>query len=383
MQRINKYKLKENIEKRMNFNLEKCNIGGAVCLVEQAGEVLYQGAFGVKTPGEDVPLQTDAIFRLASMTKPITAVAAMILIERGIISIDDKISKYIPKFANMQISELSENGELLGSHAADNDILIKHLLTHSSGIGTGGTQALPNGGKNAAEKSTLAEAVEEYSRSLLDFEPGTNAEYSPLGAFDVMARIIEIVTEMEYEEFLKKEIFMPCKMINTTFKPSNEQWERIVSMHNKIDGKSVIGSTKAGCIFRNIPMSHKLGGAGLISTIADYRNFATMLMNGGEIFEKRILSEKSVREMSKRQLSLEVNPFGDIWGIGVRVIESETYKRLPVGCFGWSGAFGTHFWVDRVNKIIAIYMKNSEYDGGSGALTAAEFEEDVTNSFEI
>lgn len=382
MKKLNKEKLMKNIEIRINSDLGEGNISGAACLVMQDGEVLYKGVFGVKTPGTDIPLSEDAVFRLASMTKPITTAAAMILVDRGLLSITDKVSKYIPEFVNMQIAELSSDGKLVGTHPAKNELLIKHLLSHSSGIGTGNTNILPEGGQIAHQKKTLGEAVMAYSESLLAFEPETNAEYSPFGAFDVMARIIEIVSGVEYEEFLKKEIFEPCRMVDTTFEPSPEQWDRIITMHNKVDGKSVVGSIWEGCVFTNVPTSHKLGGAGLISTLADYKNFATMLANGGEIFGRRILSEEAIAEMSKRQLSKVANPCGDIWGLGVRVIYEESGSVLPLGSFGWSGAFGTHFWVDRANKVVGIYMKNSNYDGGSGAVTAANFEKDVVAAFE-
>lgn len=382
MRKLNKNLLKENIEKRVNADLLDGNISGVQCLVMQDGEVMYSGIFGVKTPGTDIPLNADAVYRMASMTKPITTAAALILADRGLLSVNDKVSKYIPEFAGMKISELSEDGKLLGAHPAKNDIIIKHLMSHSSGIGTGNTQLLPEGGQAAHAKKTLGEAVMAYSESLLDFEPGTNASYSPFGAFDVLARIIEIVSGMEYEEFLKKEIFEPCRMVDTTFEPSREQWGRMITMHNKSEGKSVIGDTFSGCIFADVPTSHKLGGAGLVSTLSDYKNFATMLLSGGEIFGRRILSQEAISEMSKRQLSFDVNPGGDVWGLGVRVIYDESGCALPNGCFGWSGAFGTHFWVDPENKLIGIYMKNSCYDGGSGATTSINFEKDVVASFE-
>lgn len=377
--KIDKNILKKNIEARLNSDIESGNISGAVCLVEQCGEVMYKGAFGVKSPDSDAPLSENATFRLASMTKPITAVAAMILVDRGLMSLDDTVSKYIPAFSDLRISEFSDSGKLLGSRISNTEVTVRHLLSHSSGIGTGRTAELPEGGQRAVGKNTLKEAVNEYSRSLLDFEPGTHCEYSPLGAFDVLAEIIEIVSETEFEAFLKKEIFEPCRMCDTTFTPSSEQWSRMITMHNKVGNKSVVGDFSDGCVFCKVPTSHKLGGAGLISTLSDYRNFASMLLCGS-IFGNRVLSEAALCEMTKRQLPKSVNPSGDIWGLGVRIIEDETYGRLPLGCFGWSGAFGTHFWVDRKNEIIAIYMKNSNYDGGSGAVTAANFETDVTNA---
>ena len=120
----------------------------------------------------------------------------------------------------------------------------------------------------------------------------------------------------------------------------------------------------------------------MASTLDDYSAFAEMLLNKGNAGEKQIISPELIEMMATPQLPKSIMPDPQVWGLGVRVITHESYKILPVGAFGWSGAYGTHFWVDPVNKITAVYLKNSAYDGGSGALTAAHFEEDVTNSFE-
>jgi CubicO group peptidase (beta-lactamase class C family) len=182
---------------------------------------------------------------------------------------------------------------------------------------------------------------------------------------------------MPYEAFLKKEIFGPCRMIDTTFEPTPSQWPRLIAMHDKKDGESILGETFEGCVFEFVPPSNPLGGAGLISSASDYLNFAHMLMNDGDFEGRRILSKNAVEEISTPHVPEGIQSGVQRWGLGVRVITSENYGRLPVGTYGWSGAYGTHFWIDKENQTVGIYMKNSRYDGGSGARTSASFEKDV------
>ena len=167
-------------------------------------------------------------------------------------------------------------------------------------------------------------------------------------------------------------------MSDTTFAPSDEQWARMVTMHDYANGKAFVGKTEAGCVFENIPTSHVLGGAGLISTIEDYGNFAEMLLAGGVFEGARVLSERSVQELATPWVSFALQPKPKRWGLSVKVVTDESYARLPGGCYGWSGAYGTHFWVDSENRITAVYLKNSQYDGGGDAVTNLHFEEDVT-----
>ena len=134
------------------------------------------------------------------------------------------------------------------------------------------------------------------------------------------------------------------------------------------------------CVFENVPTTHSLGGAGFVSSLKDYAAFAGMLLNKGKINENRVITEKAVALLSSPQVPESIMPGNWRWGLGMRVITGENYKYLPVGAFGWSGAYGTHFWVDPVNNIAAVYMKNSKYDGGSGAVTAYNFEKDDFNS---
>ena len=147
-------------------------------------------------------------------------------------------------------------------------------------------------------------------------------------------------------------------------------------MHDYRDGKAQVAQTTEGCVFGNYPTTHALAGAGLVSTIDDYKNFVTMLLDGGVFKGRRILSQEMIDQMATPQIKDPIQKGRSLWGLGVRVIVDEK-DILPLGTFGWSGAYGTHFWIDPENNILAIYMKNSRFDGGSHAVTGRNFELDV------
>ena len=364
--------LKKDIDKRAQKDLEMNNIGGASIIVKQKGRTIYKNCFG--------NAKEDSLFRIASMTKPVTAVAALILVSRGQLGLDDLVEDYLPNFADMDIAELDENGEIVKVRKAETKITIRHLLTHTSGIGSGEVELRQVANMTDEVKASLSASVDFYAEAGLAFEPFTKQMYSGRAAFDVLALIIENITGMDYNDFLREEIFEPCDMVNTTFVPSEEQWEKIIPMHNKVDGVSCEFEMHDGCVFESYPCTHYLGGAGLVSTLEDYSNFAEMLLNKGRTAKKQIVPEELIEEMATPHVPEEIMPGKERWGLGVRVITNEEYKKLPVGTFGWSGAYGTHFWVDPENKITAVYMKNSKFDGGSGADTSDYFELDVHNS---
>ena len=313
---------------------------------------------------------------MASMTKPITAAAILILIERGVLSLDDKVSEFLPEFRDIHITQVTQNG-LTDLGKAQNEITVCNLLTHTSGIGT---DPLKEQKMTYNDKKSIDSAVEFYSKIGLDFEPGTKQQYSPFAAFDVSAKIIEKVSGTDYHDFLMQEIFEPCGMSNTTFTPTREQWNAVIAMHNKIDGKNCDEKMNDDCVFSDFPQTHYLGGAGLVSTLADYSKFAQMLLNKGKVPTKQIIGEDTLRLMSTPFVSEEIMPSSERWGLGVRVIVREDYENLPLGAFGWSGAYGTHFWIDPANNIAAVYMKNSLFDGGAGNESARNFEKAVNDS---
>ena len=247
-----------------------------------------------------------------------------------------------------------------------------HLLTHTSGFGGVKSHTLTN-----KDRETIENTIDHYVKSGLDFEPFTRQAYSGFAAFDVLAAIAEKLTGEDYEEFLKREIFAPCNMKDTTFIPKESQCKRIITMHDKIDGKNGVGTTTEGCVFEAFPYRHKLAGAGLASTLADYSEFAQMLINRGRVGNTRILTEETLNMISVPYVPADIMPGNERWGLGVRVITSEDYGVLPVGTYGWSGAYGSHFWIDAENEITAVYMKNSRYDGGAANRSAQRFEKAV------
>lgn len=381
MKKIKIDALSENISDRMESDIKNNIISGASVSVISPDDTLFKAHFGTLSAEDKTPPNDSTLFRMASMTKPVTAVAVMTLYDKGLLEIDDPVEKYLPQFKNMYIAEMID-GKAEKVRKAQTTLTIKHLLTHTSGLVSGSSGEFYANELSDEANKTLKDTVDYYSGTGLGFEPYTENQYNATAAFDVLARIAEMISDMNYADFLKKYVTDPCGMRDTAFVPNNGQWERIISMHKKENGKSGVAEMKKGCVFGNVPVTHYLGGAGLISSLGDYTSFARMLLNKGVINGNRIISEKAVKLISTAQVPESIMPGNERWGLGVRVITSENYRFLPVGAFGWSGAYGTHFWIDPVNSIAAVYMKNSMFDGGSGAVTAANFKKDVFNSFE-
>ncbi len=369
MKKVDVPRLHSRITERVRDDLADARVDRVSLAVWQEDEELFRAHFGGASER--------SLFRMASMTKPVTTVAVMILVERGLLSLDDLVETYLPAFADREVVLTDGNGAVVGSEPARRPLTIRHLLCHTSGLSYNPRTDARMAAMTAEEKRTLENTLAVYAEFLLAFHPEGSQAYSGIIAWDLLVAIAEKVTGEDFLSFLTREIFVPCDMHDTTFVPTEEQWARLVPMHNRVDGKSVEHPMQEGCVFSDFPCTHYLGGAGLISSLEDYLHFALMLQGGGVWRGRRIVSEESIRAIATPQLSPAANPGSQPWGLGVRVIRGDEYGRLPAGSFGWSGAYGTHFWVDPVNRITAVYMKNSVYDGGSGAVTSAHFEEDV------
>ena len=307
------------VTQRIKNDLASGHINGASVHISQRGKTLYEAHFGVATER--------TLFRMASMTKPVTAAAILLLADREKLSLTDPVVKYLPGFPL--------------------DLQIVHLLSHSSGLSQT-YYAEHITGEHRADLNLLVDFIASVP---FDHAPGTHAEYNPVAAYALLTAIVEKVAAVDFATFAEQEIFSPLGMTDTTFLPTREQWARLVPMED----------TAPGCIFERYPVTNPLGGAGLVSSLRDYKKFAQMLLGGG------ILSENAIKTMTTPRLGG--------WGCGVRVVGEN--NRLPKGSFGWSGAYGTHFWIDPQNELVAIYLKNSRIDGGADAVTAKHFEEDV------
>lgn len=326
MRRLNKTLLTEKLNERLQTDLTAGRVDGVSLSVMQDGQLLYENYVGLAGEG--------SLFRMASMTKPITAAAVLLLAQRGKLRLSDPVIKYLPGFPP--------------------DLQIVHLLSHSSGL----SREYYENHINDYYRADANLLVDFVASLPFDFAPGTAAAYSPVAAYVLLTAIIEQTACVDFPSFVQKEIFDPCGMGDTTFLPTKQQWSRLIPMQG--------GGTVPGCVFERYPVANPLGGAGLVSSLHDYQNFAQVLLDGNAILSGDIL-----RTMTTPQAGTDPVK----WGCGVRVITGE--NRLPKGSFGWSGAYGTHFWVDPANRITAVYLKNSRYDGGASAKTAANFEQDV------
>ena len=372
--------LKTNIEKAAQYDFDNHKVFGSAYCVIQADNIIYENYFGTTSADKTEPVTKDTMFRLASMTKPITAIATLILVDRGQLSLSDKVVDYLPEVKNIHITKIGDNNEIIDFGEAKCDITVWHLLTHTSGIGSDMTKTQK---MTDEDKKSIDNLIKFYFGAGLDFEPGTKQKYSGTAAFDVLVKIIEKITKTDYLSFLQKEIFEPCDMVNTTFVPTQKQWGQIIAMHNKVNGKNNDAKMEENCVFADFPCTHYLGGAGLASTLNDYSKFAKMLLNKGKTPKKQILEEKTFCLLHTLLVPEEVMPSKERWGLGVRVVVKEEYKTLPIGAFGWSGAYGSHFWIDPTNKVAAVFMKNSLFDGGSANESARNFEKAVNDSFNL
>lgn len=340
-------------------HMDAGEITGAVMLVARHGKIAYLDVTGdMNTAGK--PMQRDTVFRMASMTKPVIGTAVMMMLEEGKLRLDDPVSKYIPEFAGQRVAVLEEAAEGRGAtpkfHTVpgERDITIKDLMTHTSGLSSG-----PMGLSEARKvrrqpDDTLATYIPRLGATPLEFQPGTQWMYSASDGIDVLARIVEIVSDMPMNLFLKQRIFDPLDMPETSHYPTDAQMPRLVTAYRFTDNG--LEETQ-----NSLSMSSKVyfaGGGGLVSTIDDYSHFAQMLANGGEFRGHRLLSPRTVDLMSSVHIpdSLPGRNPGEGYGLTVRVVEDAVAgnHRVSDGTFGWSGAYGTHFYVDPVEDIVAV-----------------------------
>ncbi len=362
-----------SLREDLDSGLISCAAAAVVC----GDKLVYRNFAGNAFDG--VTLNGSHLFRMASMTKPVTAVCVMQQMERGKLALEDPVEKYIPALANLTVGVADGEGKLVSSHPAPRPITVKDLLTHSSGLGSGPLfdklfwpdhHLLP----------TIGEMAQLWGQSYLQFDPGSAFSYSGLVGFDVLAHLVELTSDMAYEDYAKENLFAPLGMTDTCFTPNADQWSRIVQMCATENGKAVPVDMGAH-VFGNLPTTYHSGGAGLVSSLDDYLRFAHMLVSDGVSFGVRILKEETVRSMRVPQLPPMTPGTDDTysWGLSMRVATADdgSQKPLTAGCYGWSGAYGTHFWCDPVRQLCAVYCSNMTTAGGSGALTARHMEKAV------
>jgi CubicO group peptidase (beta-lactamase class C family) len=363
------------------------SIPGAVVMVARNGKVAYEKAFGYQNREENIQMKTDAIFRIASMSKPITSVAVMMLAEEGKIDIAAPVSQYLPEFKDMKVG--------LDGEPAKRPMTVQDLLRHTSGL------AYEFFTENAPLKQayteakvfdfdqSLAEMVTKLAKLPLAHQPGTAWEYSM--STDVLGRIVEVASGKGFDQFVQERIAEPLNFTATGFSVSQAQAANIAEPQvDPTTGK------KPAMLVDNLTKKPKWlsGGGGMVSTADDYVRFGQMLLNGGVLNGVRLLSPKTVALMTSDQLppGTEYNAgfnallqdmaptpeMGQGFGLGFLVRKQEGHNPLPgsVGDFSWSGAHGTYFWVDPKEKLVATLMIQDPFDE-KGLAKSAHYRHDM------
>ena len=376
-------------------HIDEGALPGAVTLVARQGRLVHLEAHGLIDVEAKRPMPKDGVFRLASMSKPITAVAVMMLVEEGTVRLTDPVSRFIPEFTSMRVAVAkgaetdagtrgaAQAGRAAGQPAgrggrgrggppvevelvdAARQITVRDLLTHTSGLMTlGGPvsgQAQAGAVATRRPEDTLATYIPRLGAVPLDYQPGTLWRYSGLAGFDVLSRIVEVASGMTFDAFLRERLFDPLGMKDTGFPLTGAKAARVVPMYRR---------AQAGGFERQADQSglssetYFSGAGGLSSTAEDYLQFAQMLVNGGELNGRRYLSPRTVTLMSSNHTGEMVNgQFGRPargmgFGLGVQVVEDPIAAGLRVskGAWGWAGAYGTNVHIEPEERLVSIIM---------------------------
>lgn len=361
----------EQINAVMQRHIEAGDIQGAVTAVARRGRVVHFEAHGLLDVEAKTPMAKDALFVMFSSTKPVLGVAAMMMIEEGLIRPTDPVSKYIPEFKDMQVAVLAEpadedispirirrNQEVPAHRTvpAEREVTIRDILTHTSGIVSGG---LGSAVGDRPERVSLEESIPKVAKIPLDFQPGSRWQYSAGTALDVVARIVEIVSGQPFDEFVRERIFDRLEMKDTHYNlPANKEVRRV----------QVRGADMSR--FSGRTTNYFSGSYGLSSTAEDYLRFEMMLVGGGELHGERLLGSRSVQWMASNHVGDLYRGFdGQLKGMGfgytvaVDVDPVLADSRRSKGAFGWGGALGTRSWSDPEEELAAVIMLQQPHRG--------------------
>ena len=350
--------------------LDPGKIAGAQVAVVRSGAIGYFESFGQRDRERDLPVSDDTIWRLYSMTKPVTGVAMMTLYERGHFQLDDAVDRWIPEWKNMTVAEPDPNGGTRIAHA-HRPPTIRDILTHTSGIGYGPeNRDLDLDARGWLADQDLASLAAAFGEWPLRFQPGTRWLYSH--GMDVAARLVEIMSGLRYDEYLRREIFDPLQMVDTDFWVPADKVGRFAACYGRNSRKElVLVDDPTTSTYLRMPKLFN-GGGGLVGTTSDYVRFCAMLANGGELDGQRILGRKTLELMTSNHLpgDGEMSDFalpsgyGEVGftgtGFGLTVAVEKEPRATGVvgspGSFSWGGAASTTFWVDPAEQLAVVFM---------------------------
>ena len=361
----------ERINDAMQRHIAAGTIQGAVTAVARRGKLVHFEAHGLMSVPDNRPMQRDSLFIMMSSTKPVLGVAAMMLVEEGLIRPSDPISKWFPEFAEMQVAVLAEPADEdispvrvspfnVPAHRlvpSNREITVHDILTHTSGLASGGLGNAISADSigRLDSRESLAKNVPEYANVVLDFQPGSRWQYSPATALDVIARIIEIESGVPFNEFVRARIFEPLGMNNTFWNVPEEYQDQLIEIVGADNATPLVAT-----LYDTSHSTYFSGSYGLKSTAEDYLRFEQMLVNGGELFGNRLLSPRTVRMMASNQTKELFTETAEGRGFGYTVAISENPivadQRRTRGAFGWGGALGTRSWSDPEEELTAVLL---------------------------
>ena len=349
------------VSQRMKGFVDAKEIAGAVTLVADGEKILHLSATGLADLGSNRPMATDSIFWIASMTKPITATAVMMMQDEGKLSVQDPVSKYLPEFT----------GDKAG-------ITIAQCLTHTSGLSE-------VSGEESKDVVTLKDLIPLFTAKPLVFAPGSKWQYSQTG-INTAARVVEVVSDKAFPEFLEERLLGPLEMKDTSFYPSEAQIARIASAYKRGDDGNLEKSEITFLGGKSIADKKRYPRAngGLFSTAEDYVKFAQMILNGGELGGKRYLKTETVKQMTSIQTGDLASGFvpGSAWGLGWSIVREPqaVTEALSQGSFGHGGLFGTQAWIDPVKKRIYLLLVQRANFTNQGGADGSELRREFQNA---
>ena len=394
----------QEIQRTIDAYIQNQELAGGALLVRRDEEVLYENTFGYSNIAARQTIARDSLYRLMSMTKPITAVAVMQLAEQGKIELDAPLNHYLHGFTAMRVVDDKRYAYHEGMNAlsllpglltfrlkapltvpAERDITIRDLLCHASGLEQG-IYGLISMKLDKSKRESLAALEQKYSTVPLDFQPGKGGGYSPLAGFDLLARVVEVVSGLPFDAYLQQNLFDPLGMQDTAFRLDDAQTARLVHVYkrekNRLQDVTDTAEDMDSLLKRG--ENYTAGCGGLFSTLHDYDRFAHMLLNGGEVDGVRVLQPETVRLMGQQGSPDYPDPDpGCAWGLGMKIRKDprKAKSACTAGTFGWSGAFGTHFFVSPKDHLSAVWMMNRSDIDGAGSYISKKIEELVFGCF--
>ena len=371
----------DRIHDAVQRHIDAGSISGAVTLVARHGKIAHLEAHGLLDIESKRAMPKDGVFRLASMSKPITAVAVMMMVEEGKVRLSDPVSRFIPEFKSMKVAVAKPNARGGGAApagpggpggrggpppevdlvSATREITIRDLLTHGSGLMSNGLgNATAGAAATRGPDDTLATYIPKLGAAALDFQPGTLWRYSGLAGFDVLSRVVEIASGKPYDQFLRERLFDPLGMKDTGFALTPAIQPRLVTLYRRGQNGLERVPDQSGLS----SATYFSGAGGLVSTAEDYAQFATMLVNGGELNGRRYLGPRTIELMASNHTGemaggqMGMSPKGIGFGLGVQVVEDPVAadRRVSKGAWGWAGAYGTNVHIEPAADMVQIIL---------------------------